>query len=255
MKFTAFPPEVKDSLKYYVYAYVDIESDEETVIYIGKGKGNRCFDHLKKIDDTEKSVEIQRLYEDNCLRIDILAYGLAEDVALKVEAAAIDLCRLDKLYNQKRGDDSRKYGRIHTDKLIARESAGRELSRGDFSDNCILIRINQRYYDGISPENLYESTRGVWKVSPDSVKKVKFALAIFEGRVQEVYLIAGWFDAGRTMYMTRTLTSNNSDVSGRMEFVGRVADEADRTKYRFHLVKDLIAKGAQNPIVYFGPDF
>ena len=40
-----FPKEVIDKLKYYVYLYSDPRDDK--IFYVGKGKNNRVFQHLK----------------------------------------------------------------------------------------------------------------------------------------------------------------------------------------------------------------
>lgn len=41
-----------DNLGYYVYIYSD--PDTKVPFYIGKGKGNRCFNHLFLDNDSEK---------------------------------------------------------------------------------------------------------------------------------------------------------------------------------------------------------
>ena len=45
-----FTPKVIERLKYYVYVYIDPRNDRP--FYIGKGKGNRVFAHLKIDDDS-----------------------------------------------------------------------------------------------------------------------------------------------------------------------------------------------------------
>ena len=44
-KITEFPPEVIKELNYYVYRLIDPRNGE--TFYVGKGKGNRVFEHLK----------------------------------------------------------------------------------------------------------------------------------------------------------------------------------------------------------------
>ena len=38
--------------------------------------------------------------------------------------------------------------------------------RVDIEDPVLLIRISQRYEPGMSAQELYEATRGIWKLSP-----------------------------------------------------------------------------------------
>lgn len=53
------------------------------------------------------------------------------------------------------------------------------------TDPALLIRINRLYRHHITPQELYEATRGVWKVGPRCTK-AQYAFAVFEGVVREV---------------------------------------------------------------------
>ncbi|HIO04524.1 MAG TPA: GIY-YIG nuclease family protein, partial [Gammaproteobacteria bacterium] len=46
-------------MKYYVYLLLDPITDE--IFYVGKGKGNRVFSHLKDISDNDKVRKIQEI--------------------------------------------------------------------------------------------------------------------------------------------------------------------------------------------------
>lgn len=48
-----------NNLGYYVYIYSD--PDTKVPFYIGKGKGNRCFNHLFLENDSEKVAKIQEI--------------------------------------------------------------------------------------------------------------------------------------------------------------------------------------------------
>src|SRR4051812_42705703 len=84
-------------------------------------------------------------------------------------------------------------------------------------DPVLLIRINQLFRPGMSAHALYEATRGVWKVGLRR-EGVKYALAIFDGVVREVYSIDKWHEAGSTQYSTRAAA--DVVVEGRWEFTG-----------------------------------
>ncbi len=246
-----FPKCIHEALGHYVYVYVNKDNGE--TLYVGKGQGDRCFDHLNAADGKDKSREFNELYENDILRIDILAYNLDEETALIVEAAAIDLTGLDSLWNEKRGKDSREYGRTTTDDLVAKLDAT-EISSSEFKDDCILIRINKRYFAGMSPLELYEATRGVWKVGLKNRDKVKYALAIYQGVIREVYAVMGWFPEGSTMYSTRPMPQDEENGT-RVEFVGLVAGDDIRKKYMHKNIEKIWPNGAQNPIRYIGPSF
>ena len=86
------------NLGYYVYIYSD--PDTKQPFYIGKGKGNRCFNHLFQDNDSEKVAKIQEILKNGKEPIiEILVHGVDEETALKVEAAAIDLIGIDNLTN------------------------------------------------------------------------------------------------------------------------------------------------------------
>lgn len=251
--FNKFPAALHEALAYYVYMYVELdEFGYGNPIYIGKGRGNRCFDHLKIGADT-KSKEIQKLAKMGALRIDILAYGLDEATALKVEAAAIDLVGMHELLNKKRGDDSLEYGRITTDDLIGKLAPAEIINTDAFKEDSLLIRINTTYYSGMPDLELYEATRGFWSASLERCRNVQFVMPVYNGVIREVYECAAWLEALSTHYSTREIDRNNPWYKGRVEFVGRVADDNIRKKYIRKDVKRLFPWGAANPLKYVGP--
>jgi uncharacterized protein len=245
----SFPQEIHNDLGNYVYVYVDTSFEDEQIFYVGKGKDNRCFSHLASTADDDKTARIAELKESDELRIDLLAFGLDEETALKVEAAAIDLLGLDSLENRQSGHRSAELGRIPIDDLIARRTS-RPIE--EFKDDCILIRINQRYKVGMPALELYEATRGVWRVG-ENRHTVNYAIAVYQGVVQEVYRIQGWFQAGSTFYSTRQ--SDTVTNEERWEFVGNIAEDTIRKRYIYKSLGERLPDGAQNPIAYFGPSF
>lgn len=248
-KITEFPSNIIQELNYYVYIY----SDPDTLkpFYIGKGKGNRCFNHLFQEGDTEKIKKIQELKEQGKTPIiEILIFGVDEETALKVEAAAIDLIGIENLTNLQKGHHSAMYGRIDVDELYNRFNRD-ELSREDITENVMFIKVNGYHY-GMTDFQLYDQTRRSWKVNEDRVKRVEYAFAIYEGLVLEVYIIAGWFPA-HTTYNSILVSEDViiRDIEGkRFEFVGQVADDSIRKKYVGKSVTSFYKKGEQNPIKY-----
>jgi len=98
-------------------------------------------------------------------------------------------------------------------------------------------------------KELYEITRGVWDANPEARDpNPEFALAVFQGVVQEVYAIQSWHPGGSTPYTTRP--KENVDAPERCEFLGKIAPEAIREKYRLKSVDHIFKSGAQNPIKY-----
>jgi hypothetical protein len=105
-------PKVEEKLGYYVYLYID--PADNTIFYVGKGKGSRMLAHLSDTSESIKVERIRRILERGQEpRIEILVHGLPDETtALKIEAAAIDLLGKDKLTNQVRGYESSVVGRM-----------------------------------------------------------------------------------------------------------------------------------------------
>ena len=184
---TSIPREVARQLGYYVYLYVDPRSDRP--FYVGKGCRGRVLAHLLADVESRKASVLKELRDARFEpRLDILAHGLADDeVALRIEAAVIDLFGLGDLANEVRGWQSVQLGRLPLSEVVVYYAA-RKVA---VDHPAILVRINQLYRHGMTAEELYEATRGVWKLGPRR-SGAKFALADFESVVREVYEIQSW---------------------------------------------------------------
>ena len=244
---TRFSHNSIEALKYYVYVYSD--PDTKKPFYVGKGKGNRVFSHLNSKSESEKAKKINEIMgKGKTPIIEILAHGLDEETALKVEAAAIDLIGIKNLTNQQRGHESSSYGKIEVSLLDARYSH-EKLDPDDIIDNIMFIRINKRYRNDMTPMEIYEATRGYWRLNIENAKEVDYVLSVYDGMVLEVYEVAEWFPALST-YMDRSGKPNPEDVKGRYEFVGRIADDDIRKRYADKFVRDFFSYGEANPIKY-----
>jgi len=237
-----FPPAVQNSLKYYVYLFIDPRNNE--IFYVGKGTGNRCFSHL---DDKTESQKTQRISElDNAgLKpvIEILIHGLDEASSLRVEASVIDLIGISKLTNIKKGHASSKLGRMSLEKLVSIYNP----ERAEIIEPSLLIKINQTFYYGMSPQELYDATRQFWRIGA-AREQVKLAFSVFDGTIQEIYEIVSWHPAGTT-FSTRKM---REDCIDRWEFVGRIANDSIRNKYLYKDVTSLV--NGQNPFRYINID-
>ena len=94
-------------------------------------------------------------------------------------------------------------------------------------EKAIAVKVNQTYREGMSAGELYDCTRGIWKVSKIRVEKTEIAFAVYHGIVKEVYEIENWFDELTTEYEFR----KPNPTGKRYEFVGKVAEEKIREKY------------------------
>jgi hypothetical protein len=103
------------------------------------------------------------------------------------------------------------------------------------------------YRYGMSEAELYDATRSAWKVG-DKRASVRYALAVFEGVVREVYRVTGWLPGGTTF--AHQHGGRFSPRPGRWEFVGTLAEDSIRKRYVNRYVGHFFPQGAQNPVSY-----
>ena len=72
----------------------------------------------------------------------------------------------------------------------------------DVRHKAILITINRLYRSDMTNEELYEATRGVWKVGQKR-DRAEYAIAVYQGIAREVYRIRTWHPAGTLPYRFR----------------------------------------------------
>lgn len=242
-----FSPKVVEHLKYYVYLYIDPRTDRP--FYIGKGKGNRAFGHLKATGDSDKDrtiSELRKLAREPV--IELLKYGLTEDQALLVEATAIDLLDVGSLTNEHRGHGIRFGARSSVQEVVDTLGA----KEVDITEPTLLININKNFRYGITPMELYDATRSSWKLGKKR-EAVRYAMSIYRGIVREVYEVSGWVPGGWSI-RGDDLKGRRDRLKGRWEFVGVVAEDEVRKRYVAKSVAKYFKKGAQNPLMYLNCD-
>jgi hypothetical protein len=114
------------------------------------------------------------------------------------------------------------------------------------TDRAILIRIAELWHLGMSRDELYEATRGHWKVGRRR-ERADLALAVAGGIVRGVFVIDSWHPAGTTPSRTDVHREAPPD---RWEFVGHPAERDIDAKYLHRSVRRYFRKGNQNPIRY-----
>jgi serine/threonine protein kinase len=119
----------------------------------------------------------------------------------------------------------------------------------------VAININKQYPHVRSAEDLYNSTRGIWRLNRERANRAKYAFSVYQGIIREVYEIEKWVptrDETKAYWDEREREQGkyfHSEVrSGRSEFIGRLAPEDVRKKY---VGKQMPVRHSQNPIRYF----
>ena len=123
----AFPTSIHDELGYYVYRLIDPRNGE--TFYVGKGKGDRVFEHARgnfelasEYAAGPKQERINEIltYGHQVIQV-IHRHGLTNHVATEVEAALIDA--YPGLANLQLGKGSKDRGVRHTEDVISQYAA------------------------------------------------------------------------------------------------------------------------------------
>lgn len=229
---TSFSSAVIEKLEYYVYLLVHPVTN--TVFYVGKGAGNRIFQHLDEAihsPDVYDKLEIIRDIHASGqqVRCVIHRHGLTDKEAREVEASLIDFIGLEHLTNRIMGYETDDRGQMSIQEITERYDAPQAI----ITEKVILINIRKRFYRGMSQDELYESTRKSWKATPLR-HNPQFAFAIYNGIIRQVYEIDRWYPSyeGQKRWM----------------FDGRIA--LHKQEYIGQSVVKYLTLGAQNPVKY-----
>lgn len=225
----------REKLGHYVYLLIDPRNKSKNggVFYVGEGCGERALSHLKDKDferkEGEKNKRISEIRKSGKEpRVDILRHGMISDEAFEVESATIDFIGKENLTNKILGHDSADRGRMSLKELEIKYKA----KKAEFKDDLLLININKKFERKMSSDEIFEVTKGNWKIKIKKANKYKIVCAVFGGIVREVFEVDGWHE---------------SKEKGRRYFNGKVANEKLRERY---LHKDVSDFQNQNPIRY-----
>jgi len=249
MPFSEF---VSERVGWYVYALRDPRDD--TVFYIGKGRGNRVFQHaqaaltLQPGFEMSPKLDLITAIHDAGHQVDtlIIRHGISsEKQAYEVEAAVIDCLRLldPSLTNERYALTNLVLGHHHATQGLASTDVVVSLFDAApapaIEDPALLIKIPGLWHPAMTDAELYRATRYWWKVGPRR-EDAKYAFSVNRGVVREVYSIESW----------RPWTDEESDRPGttRWGFSGTVAPEMRR--YVNTSVKHLYKRGEASPIKF-----
>lgn len=234
-----FSQKVIEALGHYVYFLVDPRDDY--IFYVGKGVGNRVFQHIQEAGDSQnQSHKVDRIREidDAGLQVvhKILRHGLkSEDAAFEVEAAAIDMLGISNLTNQQSGHYANDYGLRSTEEIIAIYEA--EPVQTDLP--IILVNVNKKYFRGMTTDELYHAVKEKWVIG-ERRQNAKFAVATYRGLTREVFEIDSWYP----------VVSSSDKIKSRWGFNGHIASEDVQKILKHKSINHLFKKGEAAPIKY-----
>jgi len=236
----SFPAEVARKLKTYVYRLIDPRNGE--TFYVGKGRGNRVFSHIRaeqNLEGDDLDNKVKRIREIRLAGFEVAhvihRHGMDDKTAFEVEAALIDA--YPGLTNIVGGAGSDDYGVMHAKEIVGRYAA----EPATFQHKALLISVNR----SVAERSLYDATRFAWKISKSKAKQADVILATKQGLIVGAFVAHDWLDATAANFPGR------EDSPGRLGFVGQVAPAEFERLYVGKRVPDEYRKrGAANPIKY-----
>lgn len=110
------------------------------------------------------------------------------------------------------------------------------------------VNLSNEEFNKLSQNELYDGYRGIWKISKTKTKDVKYAFAIYNNIIKNVYLIDEWHNGNTTKYEAREINSADPKIKGRLEFTGEIASNMQH--FIGYNVSSYYKKGEANPIKY-----
>ena len=249
---------------YYVYGLIDPRNKK--IFYIGKGAGNRVFEHERESlgnpnNEKQKLKTITEIKEQGYeIEKVIFNSNLTETEAFAAEAALINAFNYvsdTKLTNIVAGHHSAEALSVeHFERIYG----ATELQESDIKHRILVIKINKLYKRDMDSNVLYDVVRGVWKASLERVKRAEYVFGVYNSLVVAVYKPTHWYVCKEAPdKLPRQDVVLTPKIENRVFFVderferNEVRDEAEE----FYLYKSIaglkINQSAQNPITYLNP--
>ncbi len=241
--FKRFTKEVCEELGYYVYRLIDPRNGQ--TFYVGKGKDNRVFAHVKDAlkdyecenylspDEDDISTKIKIIKEIKAEGLDVIhvihRHGLTEKEAFEVAAALIDC--FPESANLQSGHNS-EYG-VNNAKTLQKKYSTEMYNEPDNLNYMIIKTRNETIKE--RGDDLYNAVRSAWKVDKKRADKIKYVLGVVDGIVKGVFEVEKWKEAG----------------NGRFEFDGKDADPNITNIFKGKRIPEKYSKkGNASPIQY-----
>jgi len=235
---TEFSSEVINKLQYYVYRLIDPRNGE--TFYIGKGKGNRVFEHAQgDIEEDSLSEKMSKIREIQLAGFEVAhvihRHGMDETTAFEVEAALIDA--YPGLTNIMDGHGNNDYGTMHANEII--KHYGAETAK--FTHKALIISVNRTAVEN----SLYEATRYAWRLNKNKAELAEIIISVVQGLIVGAFVADKWAEATPENFPGRV------GIQGRFGFIGKEApNELSKLYIGKRIPDEYRKKGASNPIKY-----
>ena len=249
MRINQFDPKTILALNYYVYMLIDPR--DNIPFYIGKGKDNRVFQHLKCALDAkdeinakyDKIIEIQ----NNGLKVKhvVIRHGIKDQIeAYQIEASLIDtltFCGIG-LSNMVGGHNSLQKGLMTTDEIIRLYNAEKLVK---IKNDCVIININKKYPKSGIGLPIYDATKETWTINKNKLPNVKYVLSEYKGLIVEVFEVEEWYEKERG-YTPKSKKYGQTKTG--YGFNGKIAKNEIRDLYINKSIQHTKQKGAASVI-------
>lgn len=179
------------------YVYLLINPLDNKIFYVGKGKGNRVFDHAKAIssDWISDKLDIIRSIIDKGEKVKyyILRHGMTEKEAYLVESSFIDFLTFSdfsfvaNISNIVAGHNQWDKG-LKTVEEIELLYNCLPLDIENKPHKLLCININGTYH---SSADIYEITRKSWVLNPIRANQADYVVAEFRGIIRAIFKVDG----------------------------------------------------------------
>lgn len=249
---------------YYVYGLIDPRNDQ--FFYIGKGTGNRVFNHEKESlnnsdSDKLKLKTIQEI-KNAGLEVEkvIINSNLTEQEAFVAEASLINAFNYIgdiELTNIVAGHHSLKALSVEE---FERINGAIALEEKNVEHRIMVIKINKLYERGMDDHSLYEVVRGVWRASFEKAKSVEYVFGVYHSLIVAVYKPTRWYICKNAKdRLPRQNIALDSKLENRIFFEdtnfeqGLPLDDNQLFYLNKSIINLKINQNAQNPITYLYP--
>ena len=196
----SFSDQVTEALGCYVYALEDprIKDKVRRIFYIGKGTGNRLYNHLngEKINGGQMPPKLELIKEIRAAgkepEFSIIQHGLKDDAAYRLESQLITV--FDGLTNLAGGHRGSDYW-LSKNEIENRHDNPIHVSV--FTGPVLFVSLNGNKGDNTPPypeiahneATLKHRTLGDWVVTADKAKTVKYVVGCYGGLARCVYAV------------------------------------------------------------------
>lgn len=204
-----FSPIVQEKIRYYVYLLLDPRDNK--IFYVGKGCGNRVFQHVANALETKlESDKLDKIRDINTagkiVKYYIVRHDLDEDDAFTVESVLIDLLTYPEfssiaaMSNVVAGHHQFDKG-IKTAEEIEILYNCPPLKEEEIKHNVLTININKTYKAQKDKNNvlnakhpsIYEATRKSWVLDMKKLNQIEYVLSEYQGVIRAIFKPTKWY--------------------------------------------------------------